>query len=387
MRSWAEKAAGLGAAVGVGLSIYELYRWFCVSRGAPKPKKNGLKDLIGNTPIVRINSLSNATGCEIYAKLELSNVGGSSKDRVALALIQHAERNGDLVPGRGDVIFEGTSGSTGISLTTVGRSMGYKVHIVVQDDTLPEKVTLLESLGATVEKVKPASIVDPNQFVNIAEKRAQELTDDPSTPAHGLFANQFENDNNWRVHYNNTAPEIYEQLGGKLDFFVSGAGTGGTISGIARYLKERIPHLQVVLADPQGSGFYNRVNFGVLYDHVEKEGTRRRHQVDTLIEGIGLNRLTHNFLVGEELIDGAVRATDDQALRMAKFLTTNDGLFWGSASAIAAVGCVQVAQQYGPGKTILMIATDSGARHLSKFWKLAAQEDSEMTLDQVLNGK
>ncbi len=354
----------------------------------PRKKVNGLPDLIGNTPLVRINSLSNLTGCDIYAKLELTNAGGSSKDRVALELIRKAESQGLIKPGRGDVIFEGTSGSTGISITTVATSLGYKVHICLQDDTSPEKITLLESLGATVEKVKPASIVDPDQFVNLASKRAKELTEDKTTEAQGLFANQFENDNNWKVHYTQTAPEIYQQMdNGNIDCFVAGAGTGGTISGISKYLKERIPHMKVFLADPQGSGFYNRINYGVLYDKVEKEGTRRRHQVDTLIEGIGLNRLTHNFLVGEDLIDEAIRATDTQALKMAKFLSVNDGYFWGSASAIAAVGCVKAAKKLGPGKQIFMMATDSGARHLSKFWKLAAKEDSEVTLDEILSSE
>lgn len=389
--NWRDVYLGAAATATTLFVFYELKQVFFDPRYAaskpPAPKVNGLPDLIGNTPIVRINSLSKLTGCDIYAKLELTNIGGSSKDRVAYELIRAAEASGKLLPGRGDVIFEGTSGSTGISLTTVGRALGYRVHIVLQDDTSPEKITLLESLGATVEKVKPALIVDPDQFVNLAEKRAIELTSDPSTPAMGLFANQFENDNNWKVHYNHTAPEIFSQMNGKLDAFVAGAGTGGTISGIAKYLRERIPQLGVYLADPQGSGFYNRVNFGVLYDKVEKEGTRRRHQVDTVVEGIGLNRLTHNFLVGEELIDGAVRVSDKQALMMAKFLTVNDGYFWGSASAIAAVGCVKVAQQLGPGKKLLMIATDSGARHLSKFWKMAAKEDSEITLEEILNEK
>lgn len=372
------------SAVACGVLVaYELYK-FWHPETVPKKKVNGLVDLIGNTPLVRINSLSSETGCEIYAKLELTNVGGSSKDRVALGLIRAAERQGAIRPGRGDVIFEGTSGSTGISITTVGTVLGYKVHICLQDDTSPEKITLLESLGATVELVKPASIVDPDQFVNLAEKRALELTADTSTESRGLFANQFENDNNWRVHYEGTAPEIYQQMDGMVDYFVTGAGTGGTITGIAKYLKERLPNIRVVLADPQGSGFYNRINFGVLYDTVEKEGTRRRHQVDTLVEGIGLNRLTHNFLVGEELIDEALRVTDSQALRMAKYLTVNDGFFWGSASCIAAAGCVKLAQQVPAGSKIFMIATDSGTRHLSKFWKLAGKIPRDITLEQVM---
>lgn len=372
--------------VAVSSSLYSLYLLYQNQKrtNLPEAKENGLTDLIGNTPLVKIKSLSKLTGCEIYAKLELMNIGGSSKDRVALALIQHAEKEGLLRLGKKDVIFEGTSGSTGISLTNVGLALGYKVHIVLPDDTSPEKVCLLEALGAFVEKVKPASISDPNQFVNIAEKRSKELTEDTSTESIGFFANQFENDNNWRVHYAQTGPEILQQMNNKLDIFVSGSGTGGTITGIAKYLNEKSPKSYICLADPQGSGFYNRINHGVLYDKVEKEGTRRRHQTDTLVEGIGLNRLTHNFLLGEQLIDLAYKVTDKQALMMAKFLTVNDGFFWGSASAVAAVGCLKAALD-NPGSRIVMIATDTGARHLSKFWKKASLVSSDVTIEEILN--
>lgn len=202
------------------------------------------------------------------------------------------------------------------------------------DDMAIEKSDLLLKLGAEVERVRPAPIVDQNQFVNLARTRAKEHTADPTKPGRGLFADQFENEANWRAHLTGTGPEIYEQTGRSLDAFVAGAGTGGTISGVAMFLKPKLPLLKVVLADPPGSGMYNRIKFGVMFDPKEREGTRRRHQVDTIVEGIGLNRVTHNFDVGRELIDDAIRVTDDQALAMARWLVENDGIFVGSSTAV-----------------------------------------------------
>jgi cysteine synthase len=202
------------------------------------------------------------------------------------------------------------------------------------NDMAIEKSDLLLKLGAEVERVRPAPIVDQDQFVNLAGRRAMEHTTNANKPGRGLFADQFETEANWRAHYSGTGPEIYDQTGGHLDAFVSGAGTGGTLSGVALYLKPKLPNLKVVLADPPGSGLYNRVKFGVMFNNKEKEGTRRRHQVDTIIEGIGINRVTHNFDVGRELIDDAIRVTDDQAIGMAKWLVENDGIFVGSSSAV-----------------------------------------------------
>lgn len=202
------------------------------------------------------------------------------------------------------------------------------------DDQAKEKSDLLLRLGAVVERVRPAPIVDQNQFVNKARNRADEHTNDPDRPGRGIFADQFETEANWRAHFEGTGPEIFRQTGGRLDAFVTGAGTGGTISGVALFLKPRIPDLKVVLSDPQGSGLYNRVKFGVMFDPKEKEGTRRRSQVDTIVEGIGINRVTNNFEAGRELIDDAIRITDEQAMAMARWLVEKDGIFVGSSSAV-----------------------------------------------------
>ena len=295
----------------------------------------GIEGCIGNTPLFRIKSLSEATGCEILAKAEFLNAAGQSpKDRVALSIIRTAESEGLLTPHSGDTIYEGTVGSTGISLATVGRALGYHAHICMPDDQSVEKSDLLLKLGAEVERVRPAPIVDQGQFVNVAARRAREHSPSPDKTGRGLFADQFENEANWRAHFEGTGPEIFEQCSGELDAFVAGAGTGGTISGVALYLKPLLPNLKIILADPQGSGLYNRVKYGVMFDVKEREGTRRRHQVDSIVEGVGVNRVTRNFEKGRELVDDAVRVGDEQAVAMARWLVERDGIFVGSSSAV-----------------------------------------------------
>ncbi|KAG7887402.1 hypothetical protein KL925_004552 [Ogataea polymorpha] len=349
-------------------------------------KAECLADLIGNTPLLKIRSLSEATGCEIYAKMELCNPGGSAKDRVALAIIKDFENRNLIKPNRGDVIFEGTSGSTGISIAMLCKSLGYTAHICLPDDTSDEKVNLLRMYGAVIEKVKPASIVDPNQYVNAAKSGADKIASDSGSDNNAVFADQFENECNWKVHYETTAKEIWEQTDGKLNFFVSGAGTGGTIAGCSIFFKQKNAAIKTILADPQGSGLYNRVQYGIMYDTVEKEGTRRRHQVDTLVEGIGLNRITNNFSRGEMYIDAAEKVSDKQALLMARYLNENEGLFLGSSSCVNAVASARVAfTKAKKGDTIVFIACDSGSRHLSKFWKEALKFDAPSDLKGLLN--
>ena len=258
-------------------------------------------------------------------------------------------------------------------------------------DQSTEKSDLLLKLGAVVERVTPAPIVDTSHFVNRARALALEHTNDPNKPGNGFFADQFETEANWRAHLEGTGPEIYKQCGGRVDAFVAGAGTGGTISGVALFLKPKLPDVKIVLADPQGSGLFNKVKYGVMFDPKEKEGTRRRQQVDTIVEGIGLNRLTANFEAGRELIDEAVKVTDAQALKMARWLVEKDGIFMGSSSAVncklptsscldklnarltryAGFAALKTALNMGPGHRVVTILCDSGARHLSKFWATA----------------
>ncbi|KAI0441932.1 cysteine synthase-like protein [Xylaria telfairii] len=333
---------------------------------------SGIEGCIGGTPLMEIHSLSAATGRTILAKAEfLNGAGNSPKDRVALRMIEVAEADGLLVPGRGDTIYEGTVGSTGISIAALARAKGYRAHICMPDDQSLEKSDLLHHLGATVERVPVAPIASPEHFVNLARRRAASHAASHADGSQGYFADQFENAANYAAHQAATGPEIVAQTGGLIDAFVAGAGTGGTIAGVARHLKEdaKIPGIRVVLADPQGSGLYNKIRHGVMYSATEKEGTRRRQQVDSIVEGVGINRVTENFEAGRDLVDDAVRVTDDQACRMARWLVEHDGIFVGSSSAVNCVAAVVAAMSLPEGSRVVTILCDSGTRHLSKLWK------------------
>ncbi|KAK0624655.1 cysteine synthase-like protein [Bombardia bombarda] len=339
---------------------------------------DGIEGCIGNTPLIKIRSLSEATGCTILAKAEfLNGAGNSPKDRVALNMIEVAEEQGLLTPGQGDTIYEGTVGSTGISIAALARAKGYRAHICMPNDQSAEKSNLLHHLGATVERVPVAPITSPNHFVNLARTRAREHTAASAagkSVSKGFFANQFESSANYEAHIKTTGPEIFSQTGGRIDAFVAGAGTGGTIAGVAKFLKEdrHLMDLRVVLADPQGSGLYNKVKHGVMYSPTEREGTRRRQQVDSIVEGIGINRITENFEAGRGLVDDAVRVTDEQACRMARWLAEHDGIFVGSSSSVNCVAAVVTALSLPEGSRVVTLLCDSGTRHLSKFWKQIA---------------
>ncbi|CAO2833666.1 unnamed protein product [Amaranthus hypochondriacus] len=361
---------------------------------------NGVVAAIGNTPLIRINSLSDATGCEILGKAEFLNPGGSVKDRIAVKIIQEAFSSGQLAPG--GVVTEGSAGSTAISLATVAPAYGCKCHVVIPDDVAIEKSQILEALGATVERVRPVSITHRDHFVNVARRRASEANERAaklktniqtcetstihqeqtngeifgdqkknhifsSDCTGGFFADQFENLANFRAHYEGTGPEIWEQAEGKLHAFVAAAGTGGTIAGVTQFLKEKNSDIKCFLIDPPGSGLFNRVTRGVMYTKEEAEGKRLRNPFDTITEGIGINRLTQNFMMAK--LDGAFRGTDKEAVEMSRYLLKNDGLFLGSSSAMNCVGAVRTAQALGPGHTIVTILCDSGMRHLSRFYK------------------
>lgn len=318
------------------------------------------------------------------------------KDRVAVKIIEEALDSGALVLG--GAVTEGSAGSTAISLATVAPAYGCRCHVVIPDDAAIEKTQILEALGATVERVRPVSITHKDHFVNIARRRASELTtlairqkEAGSAEAKGsiyvnghgqvkgehlpiynddckggFFADQFENLANFRAHYEGTGPEIWEQTGGNLDAFVGAAGTGGTIAGVSQFLKEQNPNIKCFLIDPPGSGLFNKVTRGVMYTREEAEGRRLKNPFDTITEGIGINRLTKNFMMAK--LDGAFKGTDMEAVEMSRFLLKNDGLFVGSSSAMNCVGAVRVAQSLGPGHMIVTILCDNGIRHLSKFY-------------------
>lgn len=373
------------------------------------PVADGIAGCIGNTPLIRIKSLSEATGCDILAKAELLNPGGSPKDRVALSVIRAGEAKGLLVPFRGDTIYEGTVGSTGISIATLARALGYRAHICMPNDQSLEKSQLLREMGAIVQRVPVTPIVDPAHYVNLAKRLAIEHEKKHNDGSKGFFSDQFETPANAEAHRKTTGPEILRQVAAyavehrgngsgtvphsitpsqsPLAAFVCGAGTAGTLTGVARYLKEDAglrTSLRVVAADPQGSGLFNLVRNGVLYAATEKEGTRRRSQVDTIVEGIGMNRMTATLEAGLHLIDDAVSVTDKQACLMARWLVENEGIFAGSSSAVNCVAAVKTALTLPPGSRVVTVLCDSGLRHLSKFYKKVEElNEDEAAVEQT----
>ncbi|GIL88364.1 hypothetical protein Vretimale_15049 [Volvox reticuliferus] len=346
-------ALALALAAGAGATLCCLY--LTTTKRINNEIRNGVLDLIGNTPLIRIASLSEETGCEILAKAEMLNPGGSVKDRVALQIVTEALQEGRLRPGA--LITEGTAGSTGVSLAMVAAALGCSCAITMPDDAAVEKANMIQAYGATVERVRPVSIVHPDHPVNVARRRA---TDTPGA----LFADQFENEANYRAHLK-TGEEVWRQTGGRVHAFVSGAGTGGTIAGVSRSLKARNPRVRVFLIDPPGSSLFNKVKRGVMYTFEEAEGKRLRNPFDTITEGIGINRLTANF--GRALIDDAFRGTDREAVEMAQYLLRNEGLWVGSSAAMNCVGAVKAARVLGPGHVVVTLLCDGGHRHLSKF--------------------
>jgi cysteine synthase A len=302
--------------------------------------------LVGNTPLVRLAGPSEATGCEILAKCEFMNPGGSVKDRAALAIIEDAEAQGLLQPG--GVIVEGTAGNTGIGLALVGNAKGYRTIIVMTDTQSREKQDTLKALGAELILVAPTAYSNPAHYVHTSRRIAEE------TP-NALWANQFDNTANRMAHIRTTAPEIWEQTGGKVDGFTCAVGTGGTLAGVGLGLKERNPDIVIGLTDPYGAALYNYYAHGEL----KAEGS-------SVSEGIGQSRITAN-LDGAP-IDTQFRISDEEGLAQLFALLEHEGLCVGLSSGINIAGAMALARELGPGKTIVTVLCDSGMRYLSSLF-------------------
>ncbi len=305
-----------------------------------------LWDAVGNTPLLKLGSLSKRTGCELFGKAEFMNPGGSIKDRAAKGMIRDAEARGLLTPGA--TMVEGTAGNTGIGLAVLGIERGYKVVVTMPDNQAREKYEYLEAMGVDVRRVPVVPFANPGHFFHAASALSKE---------HGWFwANQFENTANGDFHAESTGKEIWEQTEGRVDVVVSAVGTGGTISGVSRYLKERNPALEVVLLDPLGSGLYCYVKDG----KVEGSGS-------SITEGIGIMRLTENFKRAK--VDRALRVTDQEMIEMLYHLARTDALVVGTSAALNVRGAYEVARQYrGSGKRIVTFLCDHGSRYASKIF-------------------
>jgi cysteine synthase len=317
----------------------------------------GFVESVGNTPLIYIESLSKATGCNILGKAEFLNPGGSVKDRAALFMVLQAEKEGKLKPN--GTIVEGTAGNTGIGLTLVANARGYRSVIVMPSNQSQEKIDLLRTLGAEVELTPPVPFADPRNYYHVARQRAEELEN-------AFWANQFENLANAESHYQTTAPEIWRQSGEAIDGVVMSSGTGGTIGGVTAYLKEQNSKIATYLIDPQGSGLYSFVTTGEL----KAEGS-------SITEGIGINRETANFRRAR--LDGAFQGSDREVIEMAHFLLKHDALFLGSSAALNVVGAVRLARQLGAGHTIATILCDGGGRYQSRMYNAEWLAEKDLT--------
>lgn len=308
-------------------------------------------DLIGNTPLIRLNDASKLTGCEILGKAEFLNPGQSVKDRAALSIIQAAEASGDLKPG--GVVVEGTAGNTGIGLAMVCSALGYRCKIVMPRTQSQEKKDAVKLLGAELVEVDAVPYANPNNYVHVSERMAKELAE---TEANGaIWANQFDNTANREAHIHTTGPEIFEQTDGKVDGFICAVGSGGTLGGVSMALKARNPKIQIGVADPMGSKMYSFFKYGEL----ESEG-------GSITEGIGQGRITKNL--ENIVVDRAYQISDKEALETLFSLNQLEGICLGGSSGINVAGAIRMAKDLGPGHTIVTILCDYGQRYQSKVY-------------------
>ncbi|MCJ8310377.1 MAG: cysteine synthase A [Rhizobiaceae bacterium] len=312
---------------------------------------NSVITAIGNTPLIRLNKVSDETGCEILGKAEFMNPGQSVKDRAALSIIKTAEKAGEIRPG--GLIVEGTAGNTGIGLAMVGNALGYRSVIVIPNTQSQEKKDAIRAFGAELIEVPPKPYSNPNNFVRLSGRLAEQLA--KSHPQGAIWANQFDNVANRQAHIDTTGPEIWQQTGGKVDGFICAAGSGGTIAGVATALRERNPNIKIGLADPGGAALYGYYANGEL----KAEGT-------SITEGIGQGRITANL---EGLtVDFPYRIPDEEAMPLVFDLMQNEGLVLGGSSGINIAGAVRLARDLGPGHTIVTILCDYATRYQAKMF-------------------
>jgi cysteine synthase A len=332
--------------------------------------RNGIVEAIGNTPLIRLDRVSKATGCSILGKAEFMNPGQSVKDRAALFIIQDAVKRGELRPG--GVIVEGTAGNTGIGLALVGNALGFRSVIVIPKTQSQEKKDTLRLCGAELIEVPAVPYSNPNNYVKISGRLAAQLARTEKNGA--IWANQFDNVANRQGHIETTGPEIWQQTDGKVDGFVCAVGTGGTLAGVAMALKARNNAVRIALADPMGAALYSYYTTGVL----KSEGS-------SITEGIGQGRITGN-LEGAP-IDTAYQIPDAEAVPIIFDLLEHEGLCLGGSSGINVAGAVRLARELGPGHTIVTILADYGTRYQSKLFNPAFLREKNLPVPAWLERK
>ena len=313
--------------------------------------RNDFLETVGNTPLIKLCKASEQTGCNILAKAEFMNPGGSVKDRAAKAIVLDAEQQGQLKPG--GVIVEGTAGNTGIGLALVGNSLGYRTVVVIPETQSQEKKDMLRLCGADLREVPAVPYRDENNYVKVSGRLAEEFSKTEENGA--IWANQFDNVANRHGHYENTGPEIFEQCDGKVDAFICAVGTGGTLAGTGMALKERNPDIIIALADPLGAALHSFYTTGEFSSWG-----------DSITEGIGQGRITANL--ENAPVDLSFQIPDEEALPICFDLLKEEGLCLGGSSGINVAGAIRLAKEIGPGKTIVTILADSGIRYQTKLF-------------------
>ncbi|MEM9723925.1 MAG: cysteine synthase A [Pseudomonadota bacterium] len=327
-------------------------------------------DAVGRTPLIRLRKASELTGCEIWGKAEFLNPGQSVKDRAALSIIRDAEARGELRPG--GVIVEGTAGNTGIGLAVVGRALGYDTVIVIPETQSQEKKDAIRFAGAQLVEVPAAPYRNPNNYVRYSGRLAAKIAE--TAPAGAIWANQFDNVANRRAHIETTAPEIWEQTGGKVDGFICAAGSGGTIAGVAEGLRAASRDVKIGLVDPDGAALFSYYTTGEL----ASEGS-------SVSEGIGQGRITAN-LEGFTP-DFTYRASDAEALPVMFDLLREEGLTMGLSTGINVLGAMKLARELGPGSTVVTILCDYGQRYASKIYNPAFLAEKGLDAPDWLRAK
>ncbi|EKE72686.1 cysteine synthase A [Celeribacter baekdonensis] len=333
---------------------------------APSPIKRDLIETIGNTPLIRLNGPSEATGCEIYGKAEFMNPGQSVKDRAALYIIQDAVAKGLLKPG--GTIVEGTAGNTGIGLALVGSALGFKTVIVIPETQSQEKKDMLRLAGAELVQVPAAPYKNPNNYVRYSGRLAEELA--ISEPNGAIWANQFDNVANRQAHIETTGPEIWEQTGGQVDGFICAVGSGGTLAGVGLALQPK--GVKIGIADPMGAALYSFYKTGEL----TSEGS-------SITEGIGQGRITANL--DGFTPDYAYQVPDEEALPVVFDLLEKEGLCLGGSSGVNVAGAMQMAREMGPGHTIVTVLCDYGTRYQSKLFNPEFLKEKNLPVPQWLD--
>jgi len=307
---------------------------------------------IGNTPLIKLKRASAATGCTILGKAEFMNPGQSVKDRPARQMILGAETRGEIRPG--GLIVEATAGNTGIGLALVANARGYRSLIVIPETQSQEKKDMLRLCGAELVEVPAVPFANPNNYQHIGRRLAEQLR--KNEPNGVLFADQWNNLDNRKAHYVSTGPEIWEQTAGKVDGFICAIGTGGTVAGVATFLREKKNDIVIGIADPKGAAMYN------LFAH----GQAKASEGGSITEGIGLGRVTP--IIADLKVDKPYLIPDEEAVPLIFELAEHEGLCLGGSTGINVAGAIRLAREMGPGHTIVTILADGGARYQSKLF-------------------